>query len=335
MSDMKARQDRTTDTFEAAEGSRHNFWYSDALRSEYSSIWWALALLIVVCGVFAPNTLGTASLLATLPTAAIIAVAGIGQTLVIQQRGLDLSVAGNMTLSACVLSVFSIRHSWPLLIALMVILVVAILIGSLIGLLVSVFGITPLVTTLSVNALLIGGVQSYTGGFQATPPEPLVEVMTSRVAGLQGVVWIAIATVLSVTFLMRKTTFGRRFVGTGANPLAVSTSGILVRRYVMGTYVIASMTFALAGLMLAGYVGSTSTTMGNNYLLPVVAAVIVGGTPLVGGRGSIIATSGAAVFLALLVQFVLSLGAPTSAQLLVQAVAIGLATVSRRLASRR
>jgi ribose transport system permease protein len=123
--------------------------------------------------------------------------------------------------------------------------------------------------------------------------------------------------------------YGRRFVAVGANPAAAAAAGIPVLRYQVGTYAVAAVCFAVAGMLFTGFIGSASQTAGNDYLLPAIAAVVVGGTPFTGGRGSVIASGVAALFMVQLGQMVLALGAGTAVQLLVQALAIILAVTIR------
>ncbi|MGO4840877.1 ABC transporter permease, partial [Rhizobiaceae sp. 2RAB30] len=128
-----------------------------------------------------------------------------------------------------------------------------------------------------------------------------------------------------------QTAFGRRFVAVGINPKAARSTGIVAERYQVGAYIVGGLCFAVAGMISAGYLGNASHTAGNDYLLPAIAAVVVGGTPLTGGKGSVIASAVAALFMIQLGQLVLSLGASPASQLLVQAIAIVLATGIRNL----
>jgi ribose transport system permease protein len=106
-----------------------------------------------------------------------------------------------------------------------------------------------------------------------------------------------------------------------------------VRRYQLGTYLVASLFAGLAGILLAGYLKTPGLLAGDDYLLPTIAAVVLGGTSLAGGNGSVIATAVGALFLVQLQQVVLGMGAPSSAQLIIQGliICIGMAvrTVDR------
>ncbi|MDR3386125.1 MAG: hypothetical protein P4L92_03665 [Rudaea sp.] len=142
---------------------------------------------------------------------------------------------------------------------------------------------------------------------------------------------VVVVFVMSITILLNNTIAGRRFVAVGANSRAAAAEGVRIVRYQIGCYALASGCFALAGMLLAGFIGFASQVAGNSYLLPGIAAVLVGGTMLGGGRGSTVASAVAALFMVQLDQFVLALGAGPADQLLVQAVAIVIATTIRLL----
>ena len=108
--------------------------------------------------------------------------------------------------------------------------------------------------------------------------------------------------------MVKLTPAGRRFEGVGANATAARTAGIRVKRHRTGAYVWAQILYCLAAVLHAGIVNQPTAHEGDNYLLPSVAAVVLGGTSLLGGRGNLVATAVAALFLSQLDQFVLALG---------------------------
>ena len=114
--------------------------------------------------------------------------------------------------------------------------------------------------------------------------------------------------------MVKLTPVGRRFEGVGANETAARTAGIRVRRHRTSAYVWAQLLYCLAALMHAGIVNQPTSHEGDNYLLPSVAAVVLGGTSLLGGRGNLVATALAALFLSQLDQFVLALGVSYAAR---------------------
>ncbi|WP_439684452.1 ABC transporter permease [Cupriavidus oxalaticus] len=297
---------------------------------EFSWIWFGTAVLFAVSAVVAPGTVTKSSLLAMLPFAGILAIVATGQTVVIQQRGLDMSAAGMVTLSGAMVATLGFGTG-SMLLAVLGTLAVAVIGGILNGFLTSRLSITPLVATLATNALFIGGVRTITGNSPISVPEPLQAFSHSQLVGLPYSIVLAFLFVVAVWVVTRKTIVGRKFVAVGISPRAAAAAGVPVTFYQIGAYVVSAVCFAVAGLLLAGFIGSASQNAGHEYLMPAIAAVVVGGTPFTGGRGSVIASAVAALFMAQLGQLVLALGASAAIQLLVQAAAILLATAIRNL----
>ena len=141
---------------------------------------------------------------------------------------------------------------------------------------------------------------------------------------------IAIVLTALVALIIKRTIVGRRFEAVGANPRAARAAGLELTRYQIGAYVGANLLYCSAGILLAGIVSTPSAFQGDNYLLPSVAAVVLGGTSLLGGRGSVVATAIGALFISQLDQFVLTTGVDAAVQYLVQAgaLAAGIAVYS-------
>ena len=294
--------------------------------NEFTWIWIALIVLYAVSAVLAPGTVRPSSINATLPFAAILAIVAVGHTLVIQQRGLDLSCGPMVSLGGALLArIYFGVDSLP--IAFVSTIVIAGALGSVNGLLISRVNIMPIVATLATNAVFLGITQTVTSGTAVISPTPLSELVNGNILGLPNSVTFSILFILALAVLINKTRIGRNFIVVGASPRTAAAAGIPVLRYEIGTYACASICFALAGMVLAGFVGSASHRAGNDYLLPGIAAVVVGGTSFVGGRGSVIASSVAAVFMIQLGQMVQAMGAGSSIQFLVQALAIVVATL--------
>jgi ribose transport system permease protein len=133
-----------------------------------------------------------------------------------------------------------------------------------------------------------------------------------------------------VGLAIKRTDAGRRFEGVGASNTGARPAGLVVRRYQLSAYVGATVLYCAAGVLLAGVVSTPSAFQGDSYLLPSVAAVVLGGTSLLGGRGSVAASAVAALFLSQLDQLLLTSGVSNAAQNLVEAGAlvVGLAIYS-------
>lgn len=300
------------------------------LSNEFAWIWIATAVLFAVSAWLAPGTVRMSSISAMLPFAAILAITAVGQTVVIQQRGLDMSLPGMMSLGGIAFCILGFVVDSQIL-ATILTLGIAVLVGIVNGFLVSRVNITPIVVTLATNAILLGAVRMLSHGSPMAVSAELAAFSHIRVFGIPTTLFLAVAFIVLVSVITRSTLHGRRFVAVGANPAAARSAGIPVLPYQVGTYAIAAVCFAVAGMLYAGFIGSASHIAGNDYLLPAIAAVVVGGTPFSGGRGSVVASGVAALFMAQLGQLVLSMGATTATQLLVQASAIIIAVTIRHI----
>jgi ribose transport system permease protein len=288
----------------------------------FSGIWIATILLFAVSPLIAPGSLSRTAIISMLPFAAILAIAAVGQTIVVLQRGLDLSVPGMISLAALIVTRYPNLDERLIVPGLFITIAVCALFGLINGVCVSFLSITPLVATLAVNAFLLGFVQWYSGGFPTGAVDSLNGWAIRSLFGVPNTVLAGLVLIAIVTLVMRASIVGRRFKAVGANPDAAYASGIRVRRYVLGSYVMAGVCYAIAGVILAAFLKTPGVFVGDAYLLPSVAAVVLGGTALTGGVGSVVASAVAALFLTQLGQLVLSIGAPTSVQLLIQSATI-------------
>jgi ribose transport system permease protein len=300
--------------------------------------------LFVVSLLAAPSSANKGALLATLPFAAVLAIVALGQTLVVQQGGIDLSVPGSMSLGIVIVSHYPEGDNRKLLPAVLIALVAAIAAGLGNGALIGLLGLNPIVATLGTNALLYGVVLGYSGGTPRTTTTRLANIANGITFGIPNALFFAVVAVVVATAVVKLTPAGRRFEGVGANSLAALTSGLHVKRHRTGAYIWAQLLYCLGAVLLAGIVNQPIAYEGDSYLLPSVAAVVLGGTSLLGGRGNLVATAVAAVFLTQLDQFVLALGVTFAERTLVEAgaLAIGVAlysvdwpAVARRVAVRR
>lgn len=291
--------------------------------SPFIGVWVLTAALFVASAVLVPGTTGSSALQSMLPFAAVLAVAGAGQTLVVQQGGIDLSSAGTISLTCVLVVEVSGGADGRLLLGVLVALVAAAVTGLLNGLLVTRLGVTPFVATLAMNALLTGTVLAISGGNMSSSAPPALESLAAgRFLGLQLVIWFPVVLLGVLALVLRRTVVGRRLEVVGAGPAAARAMGLPVRRLEVLAYVGASLLYCLAGIALAGFLGRPGVFQGDPYLLSTIAVVAIGGTALGGGRGSVVATAVGAVFLTQLSQVVLASGLPSSVQNLIQGAVI-------------
>jgi len=176
-----------------------------------ASIWAAVGLLFVVSWIVQPQSLSFGALSGMLPFAAILALVAAGQTLVIQQGGIDLSVPGMVSLGVVLMTRVPNGDQTKLPIALALAFVVLVGAGLANGVIVNKVGITPIVTTLGMNALLFGGVIFVSGGTPRDTTALWQSLTTDTFIGVSRVVWIAVAVLAVVAVITKYTAAGRRF----------------------------------------------------------------------------------------------------------------------------
>jgi ribose transport system permease protein len=279
--------------------------------------------LLIVCLVFAPSSVSWTGLSGSLPFAALIAIVGLGQLLVVQQGGFDLSLPGAVSLAVVQATHYPQQDNALLLPAVLIAICFALGAGILNGLLVSVFRLNAIIATIGVNALLYGGVFAVSGGVPSITTELLANIAGGETLGLPNACYFAMAALAIVTFTLKKTVVGRRYEAIGANPLAARAAGLRVQTHQFMAYVYAQLLYCMAGVLIAGITREPTAFQGDTLLLPSVAVVVLGGTSLLGGRGFPISTVIAAFFLNQLSQFALAVGVPYSAQTIIQALALG------------
>lgn len=282
----------------------------------------ALVVLLIASWILAPSSVGLGTTSSMLTFGAVLAVVGLGQMLVVQQGGVDLSIPGAVSLAIVIVSHEPDGDNSRVPAAIVLALAFAIGAGVLNGFMVGFLKLNAIIATLGTNALLFGAVLGISGGTPRTTPEILRVVGGGTSLGLPNALIFALILLVIVSFTTKKTIPGRRFEAIGANPNAGIAIGLRVRLHQGFAYVWAQVLYCIAGILLAGITAQPTAYMGNAYLLPSVAVVVLGGTSLLGGRGFPVATFVAAIFLSQLDQFVLALGVPYAIRTLVQAAAL-------------
>jgi ribose/xylose/arabinose/galactoside ABC-type transport system permease subunit len=292
------------------------------------AIWIAVILVYLVSGLISPGMFQISQALNILQIAAFLGIVAIGQTLALLAGGIDLSVAGVVTMSNIVATSVMVGRADTLVPGLAICLLLAGAVGFINGLLITLGHVTPLVATLGMNSILFGAALVYTGGAPHGSISPEFAVCgQGHIFGLpvSTVFWLAIGLVM--VWITRQTTFGRRLYAVGANPIAARLMGVPVNRMLIFTYVLSSVLASLGGLLLTSYIGSPSLGIGDQFLLASVAAVVVGGTRLSGGSGSILGTIGGAVFITELNSFTNIVRVSTGSRFVLQGAVIALSVL--------
>jgi ribose transport system permease protein len=282
-------------------------------------VYLALLLLVIVASIWAPATLGSVALRAIAPLAAVLAIAALGQMLVIMTGGIDLSVPGTMSLAAVIMVGVGRQSDERIVAAILIALGAAAVVGLVNGILIGGLKLNPLIVTLAVGQIAIGAVFRYGRTFPVQNPVPAgwSDWVTTRVLGMSTVFWIGLALTIVLSLGFRYTAVGRRFQAVGANPVASYAVGVRVNMNQILAYVVAAVFYAAAGLALAGIIRRPGAFVGAQYLLAPIAAVVIGGASLTGGQASAVSTFAAAVFLTGLSQMMRIMGLATALQFVV------------------
>lgn len=279
-------------------------------------------VLLLVCSLVAPSAVSAGALSGSLPFAAIIAIVGLGQMMVVQQGGFDLSLPGSVSLAVVIATHLPSGNDAQLLPAIGIAFACAIVAGIANGFLVGVMRLNAIIATIGMNALLYGAVFAVSGGVPRITTPLMSAIAGGKVAGIPNSILFALALMLIVSFVLKKTVVGRRFEAIGANPAAAHAAGLRVRLHQTMAYVYAQLLYCVAGILISGITREPTAFQGDSLLLPSVAVVVLAGTSLLGGRGYPISTVIAAFFLNQLSQFALAVGVPFSAQTIIQALAL-------------
>jgi ribose transport system permease protein len=262
----------------------------------------------------------------------------LGQTFVILTGGIDLSIPWTLNSAAVMLTLFTKGHDENLIWAVPLILVMALVIGLINGIGVTLLGISPVIMTLGMNAILQGALVGYTSGGRpgSVAPPAISFLAQGNVAGIPVdlILWLAIIVV--ATLLLSFTTLGRSVYAIGNNALAARFSGISVTRVRIFVYCFSALSSALAGIILTGRVGRSYLGMGDLYLFASVAAVAIGGGSILGGSGHYLGTVAGTFILTLIAGLLPIFNMPASAQqILYGLIVLGMVLLARGRAAER
>jgi ribose transport system permease protein len=310
---------------------------SALVAARFLPIWLATAALLAIAALFAPSTLDNTSWSYILPYMTILAVAALGQMLVIMQAGIDLSTAGVISLCGNVLVGVSVGSGHGLAVGILVCVVLGGLVGLVNGILVGVVRLNPLIVTLAVGQIVFAYSSKYAREHTVSlqVPDSLSSWAAEKPLGISAVFWTGAAIAVVVALALRYTTAGRRFQAVGANPRAAWMAGLHVRTHVVFAYTAAGVLYSVAAILLAGVRITIDPAFGAAYLLAPIAAVVLAGAALSGGLASATSTWMAALALTFLTEMLLIFGLSTALQFIVfgAAIIIGMVVSGDRVAS--
>lgn len=265
----------------------------------------AVFVLFIVGGIYRPSFVYPNNIGQLLLLASFVGIVAAGQTFVILIGGIDLSVPWVLNAMAVLLTTTSLGMDSRAWWVVPLVLLVGLAIGSVNGLGIVLFEIPPVVMTLGMNGVMQGLVLGLTGGFtcsacNSVAPPSVQTVITGQLLGIPAglLVWLLIAVLAGL--VLGFTTLGRRIYALGNNAVAAYLAGVNVRLVTVIVYALGGLFASIAGIALTAFGQQATLGMGDPYLFDSIAAVVIGGTSILGGRGNYWGTIAGAIFLVVL-----------------------------------
>ena len=247
------------------------------------------ALLVVVLSLMSPYFLSVNNGFNILTAVATVGIIAVAMTMVIVSGGIDLSVGSVVALAG--VTVAQLSHRMPIGAAVAVALLVGLFVGLFNGLAITRAGINPLIATLGSLSIARGLSFVFSGGLtQSIESVPFAFLGRGFVAGIPFQVVVMVVLFALAAWVMKSTVWGRSVYAVGGNALASRLSGLPVQRLQMSVYILSGLSAALGGIFLASQLGAGAPAAAAGIELSVIAAVILGGTSLSGGKGTIAGT---------------------------------------------
>lgn len=334
--------DRMTATRDPAPGRRGLFSSLDARTAARLRSVAPVAVLVVLClfiSVVSPNFLTLNNIIRILNAAAIPMVIVMGATFVILMGSIDLSVEGVVSLSAVALAVLVLNDQTAYNLGLYA-LPVAVLLGGVLGFLNGVvhvrLKVPSFMATLGIGFACLGVATAALGGFPVRIADPTIrQLAIGRSLGLPNGVWIATAAVAIAYLIQQRTRIGRWMYAIGTDEATARQCGVPVERTRIFIFTIAGLFYGLAGMMTLAQLGQAHALVSQGRLFTAITAVVVGGTALSGGVGSVLNSVIGVLIVIVLTNGMVLMGVPPYAQLGVQGlliiVAVALALDRSRL----
>jgi ribose transport system permease protein len=287
----------------------------------------ALAMLAVTAGLY-PATLHFGGLATLTPLVGVLVIASLGQSLVIGTGGIDLSVSSVITVVGVVFVMEAGPKGGSTTLGLVYSLLIGLACGVVNGVLVEYLRLSPLVTTLATGQVMAGLASIWYGNGtnSLTVPTGWRNLTGDTFAGgISYVLLIAVVAAALLSVVLGYTAVGRRLTVASTSPRAAGYQGIAARRYRAATYVLASVLYALAGVLFVGDIGASTLSLGDVYQLSTIVAVVLGGAALSGGKLHPAATVAGALFLSLIDNDVAASGIAPGTQSVLQGAVLVLA----------
>lgn len=294
------------------------------LKSSGFIVYLVLFLLLLVAQIMSPGFLAYDHMSNVLRQASFLGIVAIGQTLVILIGGIDLSVAPVITLANVLGAEIMAGQNGNIIPALLAIILMGLVVGLINGCGVHFLKITPLIMTLGMGSVVTGIALVYTRGAPKGSSAPLISFLSNGkiLNSISGVLLIWIILSVLTIILLKSTLLGRYIYSVGTNVDTARYSGIRVGLVTLGVHGISGIMAAVAGFLLVGYTGTSYLDAGTFYELNSIAAVVVGGTSILGGEGGYTGTIAGAIIMTVIGSLMTTMNMPHSGRQIAQGLII-------------
>lgn len=252
------------------------------------AVWILLILSILIMGLFNPSFYSFGILSNILVQATVLGLLAISISMIILLGDINLATVGTAGFSALV-GVLAMKAGLPVILAIVVILIVGSLIGLINGLIITKLRANALIATLAMNMVLQGALLAITGGATISQlPDSYKFVSQGKIGIFPAMPIVLIIAFAIFHVIWTRTRFGRALFAVGGNARGAYVAGIDVNRTKILAYVVSGVLSGVAGWLLSGYMGAVTSSFGTTYEMQVIAAAVIGGVSLTGGRGSIL-----------------------------------------------
>jgi ribose transport system permease protein len=247
-----------------------------------------LAVLVMIVGLYDRNFFSVSNFLSVASDTMTLFLMASGVTLVIMMGGIDLSIQATASMTSCILAAYLARFGYG---AIALAVLGGILAGFAGGVVSTWLRIPSFIATLAVSGVVLSAGYWFSETRSISIPteqtDQYLAWATGDFLGVPNEIWVGLVFLALLTFILDYTVFGRLVRGIGAQERAVIASGINVNRVKIAAYTLSGAMAGIAGVVMAARLGSGSPTLANEFLLPAIACIVVGGTAITGGVGSV------------------------------------------------
>jgi ribose transport system permease protein len=295
--------------------------------ARYRAAWAALALIVIGAAAFAPRALDGASLSLVTGLAGVLAIASFGQMLIVMTGAIDLSISAIVSLaSGIVVHYGGNGANVPVLVVAS--LLISMLLSLVNGFLIKVLRLNAVIVTLATVSMITGAIQLWTGvalSNTGQTPQVLQTIAQFDIYRVNAVFLVAILLGFAGAFHLGKTRNGRRFAFVGSNRRAARVIGTRVTSIELMVFAIAGLLYGVAGVLLAGYVGTPDVLSGSQYQLLTITVAGVAGVMFIGGPASVASVLASCLFLVLLDQVLAIVGISPGVAVVIQGLVLAIA----------